>query len=64
MSDYYCTLEKEDLKKLFNQVSNMANTVYNKFIAVEYEKKIRNYIKNVIDEYNSAFIKKKNIKRK
>lgn len=62
VSDYYCTLEKEDLKKLFNQVSNMANTVYNKFIAVEYEKKIRNYIKNVIDEYNSALSKRKTSK--
>ncbi|MBS1363069.1 MAG: ATP-binding cassette domain-containing protein [Bacilli bacterium] len=53
ISDYYDTLEKEDLKKSFNQIVNITSNVYNKFISVEYEKKIKNYIKTSIDEYDT-----------
>ena len=62
LSDYYDTLEKEDLKKSFNQIANIAENVYKKFITVEYEKKIRNYIKNEIDEYNSDLLTRKTSK--
>ena len=60
--DYYGTLEKEDLKKSFNLIVSITNNVYTKFIIAEYEKKIRNYIKNGIDEYNSSLLARKTSK--
>ena len=60
--DYYGTLEKEDLKKSFNLIVSITNNVYTKFITAEYEKKIRNYIKNGIDEYNSNLLARKTSK--
>ena len=52
-SEYYTILEKEEFKKSFNQIASITSTVYNKFISVEYEKKIKNYIKTSIDEYDT-----------
>lgn len=60
--DYYGTIEKEELKKSFNLICNITNNVYTQFITVEYEKKIRNYIKNGIDEYNSNLLARKTTK--
>lgn len=53
ISEYYDLDEKEEFKKVFNQIVNITNKIYYKFIAIENEKKIRNYIKNGIDNYNT-----------
>lgn len=62
ISDYYNSNEKEKFKQSFNQIIDVTNMIYNKFIAVEYEKKIRNYIKNIIDKYNTDLLSRKTTK--
>lgn len=62
ISEYYNLYEIEELKKSFNQIVNVTNVVYSKFIIVEYEKKIRNYIKNSIDNYNTDLLSRKTSK--
>jgi len=62
ISEYYTPNEKEKFKQSFNQIVDVTSIIYTKFIAVEYEKKIRNYIKNIIDKYNTDLSSRKTTK--
>lgn len=59
ISDYYGKTEKEELKEIFDKIVNIVNVVYEKFIIIEYYKKIKNYLKNKIDDYNTNLISRK-----
>lgn len=62
ISSYYDIKEKEQLQNIFYQIVEIAKTIYIKYIAVEYDKKIRNYIKNCIDNYNTDLVSRKTSK--